>query len=54
MNETYYPADFTLEQWLELRKGWRNRAGEIAYWNRAQQSALGPNLKSPHLKNPGA
>ena len=45
-----YPADYTLTEWLELRKGWwyngRERRLEIEEWQRAQNSALGPNLKA--------
>lgn len=43
MNDRIYPADYTLEQWLELRKGWNDPKGDTEWWKRVQQSSLGPN-----------
>jgi hypothetical protein len=47
-DERIYPADYTLEEWLILRSGWRDTRGDTLVWFRAQKSALGPNLPSGH------
>lgn len=44
MNERIYPADYTLAEWLELRKEWHDPKGDTQWWYRAQCSALGPNI----------
>lgn len=38
----FYPADYSLKDWLWLRRGWLNYVGEVERWFSAQQSALGP------------
>jgi hypothetical protein len=43
MNDKIYPADYSLDQWLELRKGWHDPKGDTEWWCRAQRSVLGPN-----------
>jgi hypothetical protein len=43
----FYPADYSLNDWLWLRRGWLDPKGDKEFWLRAQQSALGPN---PHRK----
>lgn len=50
MSEKLYPADFTLDEWLRLRRGWRDPIGDEKFWKRAKHSVLGPNLLA--LSNP--
>jgi hypothetical protein len=38
-----YPADYSLEDWLTLRRGWLSPKGDKEWWERAQASTLGPN-----------
>jgi hypothetical protein len=39
----HYPADYSLQDWLFLRRGWLDPHGDTARWERAQKSTLGPN-----------
>lgn len=48
----FYPADYTLQDWLWLRRGWLDPQGDTALWQAAQNSTLGPNpiLKPPPVR----